>query len=75
MTAALSAAAMLFTNIISGGLALLAAVLIFAYYRNWSYKNFGGITGDTEGWFLQICELGMLIFAVVGEKIIGVAAL
>lgn len=75
MTAAVSAAAMLFINIISGGFALLAAVLIFAYYRNWSYKNFGGITGDTEGWFLQICELGMLIFAVVGEKIIGVAAL
>ena len=39
------------------------------YYRRSAYKNFGGITGDTEGWFLQICEIGILISAVISGKI------
>ena len=65
----LTAAGMLMTDIISGGLALLCVVMIFIYYRISSYKNFGGITGDTAGWFLQICEMAVLIAAVMGEKL------
>lgn len=60
---------MLLQNMVSGGLVILGTILSFIYYRLSSYKNFGGITGDLAGWFLQICEMSVLIFAVSGEKI------
>ena len=44
-----------------GGWALvLAALLVFARYYVVSDKQFGGITGDLAGWFLQKAELWML---------------
>ena len=60
---------MLFQDIISGGLAFFGAILCLVYYRISAYKNFGGITGDLAGWFLQMCEISVLIFSVTGEKI------
>lgn len=39
---------------------LLAAVAAFAWYAYVCRKQFGGITGDLAGYFLQIAELGML---------------
>ena len=51
------------------GVAILAgALLALAYYRHMSLKEFGGITGDLEGWFLQICELACLAAAVLCQK-------
>ena len=38
----------------------LAAILIFVRYYVVSKKQFGGITGDLAGWFLQKAELWML---------------
>ena len=53
------------------GLAVtLAAALSFVYYRIKSFREFGGITGDLEGWFLQICEIAC-VFAVVAVQKIG----
>ena len=49
---------------LSGAAMLLAAAGVFGYYRYMSYKEFGGITGDLAGFFLQVCELFML-YAVV----------
>lgn len=46
-----------------GFLAGLLAVLWVLGYRNMTLKQFGGVTGDTAGFFLQICEL--FIFAGV----------
>ncbi|MGN1136945.1 MAG: adenosylcobinamide-GDP ribazoletransferase [Oscillospiraceae bacterium] len=66
---AVSVAAMLRADLISGGLALAGAAGAFIYYRISAYKNFGGITGDLAGWFLQICEMAVMIFAVAGEKL------
>ena len=44
-----------------GGWALVwAALCVFARYYTVSNKQFGGITGDLAGWFLQKCELWML---------------
>ena len=44
-----------------GGWALaLAAILVFIRYYVVSKKQFGGITGDLAGWFLQKAELWML---------------
>lgn len=66
---AIMSAVMLRADIVSGGIALAGAAGAFIYYRISAYKNFGGITGDLAGWFLQICEMTVLIFAVVGEKL------
>ena len=37
-----------------------AAVVIFIWYHRMILREFGGITGDLAGYFLQLCELGML---------------
>ena len=39
---------------------LAAAAVIFLYYYRLCKKQFGGTTGDLAGYFLQLCELGML---------------
>lgn len=61
----LMAALMLYVNLIFGAAALVAAVLIFFYYKHVCDKQFGGITGDLAGYFLQLCELGMLTAIVI----------
>lgn len=72
VTAVVMAAAMLSADFICGGLAIIGGLTAFVYYRISAYKSFGGITGDTAGRFLQECEMAVLIFAVLGEKITGV---
>ena len=53
-----------------GGAAVLAALLIFAYYHHRTKKELGGITGDTAGWFVLLCEeVVMVVVAVVGKLI------
>ena len=37
-----------------------AALLVFWNYRRVADRQFGGLSGDLAGWFLQRCELGML---------------
>jgi len=37
-----------------------AAVGVFVYYRSMAQKQFGGLSGDLAGWFLQTAELWML---------------
>lgn len=39
---------------------VLAAALVFLYYRRVCVKGFGGLSGDLAGWFLQTAELWML---------------
>ena len=43
-----------------GGGRLAAAWLVFGRYRRVSEREFGGISGDLAGWFLQKAELWML---------------
>ena len=50
--------------------AFVAGVAIFLYYRHICYKEFGGITGDLAGYFLQICELGIAIAVILVEHIL-----
>lgn len=40
-------------------LLLLAALAVFFFYRRMAMREFGGITGDLAGWFLEICEAVM----------------
>ena len=63
---------MLWINLYFGFAVLAVSGLVFFWYYRMSLKKFGGITGDLAGWFLQICELAILITVVAMEKIITV---
>ncbi len=60
---------MILVHPLMGGITVAAAMLVFLYYRVMSYRKFGGINGDLAGFFLQMCELAIVIAAIVGEKI------
>ena len=45
---------MLWLSLLAGILAVAAAFAVFGYYRWRSYREFGGITGDTAGYFLTL---------------------
>ncbi len=63
------AAWMLFLGKWAGAICLIGAFLTFLYYRWKSKKEFGGISGDTAGYFVTICEtvcaLLLAIFSTV----------
>jgi len=42
---------------VCGAAAVVGNAIVFLYYRIFSYKKFGGITGDLAGYFLQLSEL------------------
>ncbi len=48
-----------------GAATLLGAVLTFFYYRHVAYRELGGITGDTAGYFLTLCEGVMVVLLAV----------
>lgn len=52
----------------AGVLVLTAAMGSFCYYRYRSYKEFGGITGDTAGYFVLLCEAAVVFAAAVGGR-------
>ncbi len=58
-----------------GVIVCAAAALSFVFYRFFSYRNFGGITGDTEGWFLQITETAILAAVYIAERLEVLTAL
>ena len=49
-----------------GGCAVAAAVLALLCYRALALRQFGGVTGDTSGFFLQLCELALLLGVWIG---------
>jgi len=46
-------------------LSVLVCVSSFGYYRYISYKNFGGITGDTAGYFVVVTETFMVVMLAI----------
>ncbi|MDR1262909.1 MAG: adenosylcobinamide-GDP ribazoletransferase [Oscillospiraceae bacterium] len=66
---AASAALMIIARPSAGVIVVIAALASFAYYRYMSYKQFGGITGDLSGWFLQVCEWACLAAVVASQWI------
>ena len=39
------------------------------FYRRMSLKEFGGVTGDLAGWFLEVTELLLIAALVVGGRL------
>ena len=49
---------------------LIIAGVVFGYYYRMAMKNFGGVTGDLCGYFLQVCELVMALVVVVVDIVV-----
>ena len=47
---------------------LIGAVVSFIYYIIVSYKEFGGVTEDSAGFFVQICEVVIPLAALIAYK-------
>ena len=60
-----AAALSLMLIILHAGETVLAALLVFLHYRRMCAKDFGGLSGDLAGWFLQTAELWMLTALVL----------
>ncbi|MCH5196133.1 MAG: adenosylcobinamide-GDP ribazoletransferase [Oscillospiraceae bacterium] len=60
-------AGMLLIDLIAGAAALALSAAALVFFRFFSYKSFGGITGDLAGFFLQICEIVVLLGAAATE--------
>lgn len=63
------AAAMLLLSPAAGVAALIGAGGTFLFYRIRSYHEFGGVTGDTAGYFLLLCEAAIVIGAAIGSHL------
>lgn len=51
--------------------ALTVAVAFYFTYKSMAMKQFGGFTGDLAGWFLQMCELLILLTVVLAERVMA----
>ena len=69
VVALLSAAGMVLISAVTGGIALGCGGLSVLYYCLMVRKQFGGVTGDTAGYFLQIFELACLLGTMVGTLV------
>lgn len=53
---------------------VVACLIVYLCYARMSRRQFGGITGDLVGWFIQICELaipaGILLFTKAGAVLL-----
>jgi len=66
-TAILASAAMIFFSPIPGSAGVAFAAVSFFLYRNMAIRKFGGVTGDTTGYFIQVCELAILTGVFIGK--------
>ena len=56
--------------VVAGGWGMvLAAAVVFAWYRWGIVRMFGGLSGDLCGWFVQTSELGMLVALYVMQVV------
>ena len=63
------AAAMIALDPVTGTAAVAGAGLSFLYYFVMSRRQFGGITGDLAGFFLQVCECAMVLAVVLAQRL------
>lgn len=54
----------------AGSLLVIGALFSFVWYKHVSYKELGGITGDTAGYFVVVCETAIAAAAAISTLII-----
>ena len=62
---------MLYQSCIYGVFVGETAIVVFVYYYFRTKKELGGITGDTAGYFVVLCE-GCMMVAVAGLQVLGI---
>lgn len=65
---ALCAAALMLADPLRGGAMIAGALLTLLYVRRGAKKDFGGMSGDLVGFYIQLSELVMLLGAVLIGK-------
>ena len=58
---------MLYIDFLEGISVAALALLVTLWYRRTVTKTFGGATGDTSGFYLQLIELAVLVGVTVGD--------
>ena len=56
----------------AGTLMMIAVILSFVWYKHISYKEFCGITGDTAGYFVVICETAIAAVAALATVVLPI---
>lgn len=67
--AVLAAAWMAAWGGVPGAVSAASALLAFAWYRHMAMAEFGGVSGDLAGWFIQVAELTMLAVFIIGSVV------
>lgn len=49
----------------AGAAVFAGGIAVFFYYRRRSYRELGGITGDTAGYFVTVCEGAVVVIAAL----------
>lgn len=70
LLALLAAAGMIFLSPVSGAAGVFLGLVAMLRYRVMAKKEFGGATGDTAGFFLQVCELFVFAGVLTGGLIV-----
>ncbi|GLC81099.1 hypothetical protein LBYZC6_32130 [Lacrimispora brassicae] len=55
---------------LSAAVTLFVSLLVYWYYYAMAKREFGGITGDLAGYFLQICELALVAGLAVVSRLV-----
>lgn len=66
----LSTAGLFYINILTGSIMVLAALLCLIYLFIMARRQFGGMSGDLAGYFLQLCELFMFASIIIVQKVV-----
>lgn len=70
LTSFLSGCAAILLSPLPGSLAVLSSLISVLLYRHIAMRQFGGVTGDTAGFFLQSCELACLAGSWIGVQVL-----
>ncbi len=66
LTAVFTCVVLLVLSVKIGACISVMAAAAVLFYKRLTMKEFGGVTGDTSGFFLQLCELLCLFAALIG---------
>ena len=66
----LCAAALIWVQPVTGAAMVLGGLLTALWMKRLSAKQFGGMSGDLSGYFLQLAELIMLLCCVIVSKVV-----
>ena len=72
VVAMLCSAALVAVHPLCGALQAAGAWGMFLFYHHLSKREFGGITGDLAGWFLQLCESVEGTCLVLSWQLLGI---